>query len=64
VPSATASAPARLRAVRLFTGESGTNIEDADIPVNKGRLELVRPLVLVSGSNGSRSVTASATLDR
>src|SRR5207248_6935334 len=37
---------------------------DGDIPARKGGPEAVRPLVLVSDSNGSRSVTTSATLDR
>ena len=81
-PSATASAPARLRAVRRFMGagesngycllalaiwryepgtpHSGTILGDAGIAVNKGSTEAVRPLVLVSGYNGSRSVTTPA----
>src|SRR5690348_6260595 len=87
-PSATASAPARLRAVRLFmghrfagTGEStgycllrarklairtgepglgGMSLGDTGISGQPGQVrQPVRRLVLVSGSDGTRSVTTS-----
>src|SRR5690349_3935719 len=92
-PSATASAPARLRAVRLFTGRlftgrrftdagestgycllrvrrlairtgepgmGGMSLGDTGISGQPGQVcQPVRHLVLVSGSDGTRSVTTS-----
>src|SRR5437762_1248298 len=50
--------------LRTGNGHKRDKPRDGDIPARKGGPEAVRPLVLVSDSNGSRSVTTSATLDR
>ena len=59
-PTVILSLPSQSGATNRERRTGGTILGDAGIAVNKGSSEAVRPLVLVSGYNGSRSVTTSA----